>query len=73
MSFEILPQILAPSNPLLEREKKRARERLDLIAEQEKVGWKRVQLKGQDLFGKTKGFTIGECKRLMEEIRRGNL
>ena len=68
MSLEILPPL--PDDPLYMRNKKRARERLDRIAEEEKVGWKQVQLLAQDLFGKTKGFMIGECNRLMEEVKR---
>jgi hypothetical protein len=67
MSFQLLSII---PNPFYERSKKQARERLDRVAVEERIGWKQVQLIAQDLFGKTKGFTIGECKRLMEEIRK---
>lgn len=54
-----------------ERSLKQTRERLDLVAESNRMKWSDVQLIAQDLFGKTKGFTIGECQRLMKEIRKG--
>lgn len=68
MPFQIVNPNLPP-DPFAKRIRKQARERLDRLAEQEKVGWKGVQLLAQDLFGKTKDFSLGECKILMERIK----
>lgn len=54
-----------------EKSLKQARERLDLAAESNRRKWSEVQLIAQNLFGKTKGFTIGECKILMKEVKKG--
>lgn len=68
-------QLLDPGNKITHsfaaKYLKQAREKLDLVAEQERVGWRQVQLMAQDYFGKTKEFTVSECKYLMEEIKRG--
>lgn len=60
-----------PSEDLRRRSIKRQREELDLRAEIVRKGWKGVQLIGQDLFGKTKNFSLGECKKILREIKKG--
>jgi hypothetical protein len=48
--------------------KKRAREQLDRLAEKERVGWNQVKLLAQERFGKVSGFSLNECKMLMEAV-----
>ena len=48
---------------------KQARERLDRLAEAERIGWLKVQQMGVRMFGKAKGYSIQECKILMERIK----
>lgn len=58
-----------PQEDLRRRSITKQREQLDWNAEQERKGWKGVQLIGQDLFGKTKNFSLAECKEIMRKIK----
>ncbi len=50
----------------VERVKQSVREKLDKTS----IGWKGVQLIAQDLFGKTKGFSLEECRKLLRAARK---
>lgn len=56
------------THPLTDQ-KKRAREQLDKLAERERIGWNQVRMLAKERFGKVSGFTLGECKELMDEVR----
>jgi hypothetical protein len=68
-------QVMEPSERILDPEARRAalrkaREQLDRTVEAERYGWLRTRQLDLKMFGKEKGLTIGECKKLMEEIRK---
>lgn len=62
-----------PQEDLRRRSIKREREQLDWNAEQQRKGWRGVQLIGQDLFGKTKNFSLNECKQIMRRIKKDDI
>lgn len=72
MAFQIIiPDLPSPNDPEeAERKLKHTRERLDFTAQDQRKGWKGVQLIGQDMFGKTKGYTIRECRKMLEEVKK---
>lgn len=75
MGWQILdpsPLNELPSEDLRRRSIKREREQLDLRAEQQRKGWRTVQLIAQNMFGKTKNFSLSECKQIMRIIKNEN-
>lgn len=69
MSFE--PVTLPVTyDDFAERDLKRAREQLCRQAQENRVTWKQVEEMAIERFGKSKGLTIGECKKLIEEVKR---
>ena len=53
-------------NDDIQRVKQRVREQLDKSS----IGWKGVQLIAQDLFGKTKNFSLVECRKLLVAAKK---
>ena len=52
------------------RDKKHAREILDREAQKNRVSWKEILELANKRFGKRSGLSIGECRKLIEEIKR---
>lgn len=69
MSFQIAENNEKPKQNN-QRALKQAREQLDLARERGRFKWQDIMWLGKEMFGKTKGFSLGECKKLREEIIR---
>lgn len=62
-------QIIKSASPQSNTSKLAMRQ-LDRFATETGVGWKRTLMIAGEVVGKTKGLSIGECKKVIEEIKR---
>jgi hypothetical protein len=67
MAFELVQQIV---NKESESARKKSREQLDLIREENRVSWLVLRQMAVKLFGKEKGLSLSEIRKLKEEIKR---
>ena len=65
MSFTLID-----AKPRQTKAGKHDRNKLDLATQEYRVGWKRMLEIAFEITGKREGFTITECKRIIERMRR---
>lgn len=63
-------QLMSPPKIQATSQARKLREKIDLVAQQERLGWKGAMELAMELFGKKEGLSIGQSKKLMEEIKR---
>lgn len=63
------PQRVVKDSETAKRHLKQAREKVDLTQQQEGFGWLKTRQLAVKMFGKEKGLTIGECRKLVGAIR----
>jgi hypothetical protein len=66
MAFELLHQIV---NKESESARRKSREQLDLIREENRVSWLVLRQMAVKLFGKEKGLSLSEIRKLKESIK----